>query len=234
MGRSIAPTTELEADLCRSGAVVGLDEVGRGAWAGPLTVGAVVLDSDDLGSLQAVHDPRSALFARVRDSKVLSERLRESLHDELIDQCRWAIGEASHEECDQLGMADAQRLATARALSALRDQGVEPLAAIADGRWDFVGSLVPKVVMRVKADRDCVSVAMASIVAKVRRDRLMRELADHFPAWHFHTNKGYPCPRHRAAVLGYGPSAIHRRSWVFMDKQPWTGVVRSSAGLRLF
>jgi ribonuclease HII len=81
--------------------------------------------------------------------------------------------------------------------------------------------------MRVKADRSCLAVAAASILAKVTRDRIMREQAESYPQWSFDTNKGYPCPLHKAALQGYGPSAIHRRTWVFMDHYvPWPGVPR--------
>jgi ribonuclease HII len=230
----MVPNLELESDLCRSGPVVGLDEVGKGSWAGPLCVGAVVIEEHELAGLLGGDDQRSATFARIRDSKVLSEAVREELHDVLIDHCRWAVGAASHLECDELGMADAQRLATARALGSLRADGLEVSSAIVDGNWDFVGSQVSHVVMRVKADRECLSVAAASVIAKVQRDRLMRELAEHYPFWSLHSNKGYPCARHRAGLAGYGPSAIHRRSWVFMDKQPWSGVKRVSAHPSLF
>ena len=76
--------------------------------------------------------------------------------------------------------------------------------------------------LEVKADADCVSVAAASVLAKVSRDRMMRTLAGDYPQWHFDTNKGYPCPKHRAALQGYGPSAIHRTSWAFMPNYvPW-------------
>ena len=84
--------------------------------------------------------------------------------------------------------------------------------------------------MRVRADRHCLSVAAASILAKVVRDREMRALSDHYPNWSFDSNKGYPCPDHKAALQGYGPSAIHRRTWIFMDHYvPWPGVTRISA-----
>ena len=76
--------------------------------------------------------------------------------------------------------------------------------------------------LEVKADANCVSVAAASVLAKVSRDRMMRSLAGDYPQWHFDTNKGYPCPKHRIALQGYGPSAIHRTSWAFMPNYvPW-------------
>lgn len=209
-----APTRRIEQELWSAGfdTVVGIDEVGRGAWAGPLMVGAAVL-------------PRDRRVLGVRDSKLLAEPERERLFDRIADWCTaWSVGSASQEECDELGMADAQRLACRRALAGL---GVEPDVAVSDGKWDFVSPLVRRVEMRVKADRDCLSVAAASILAKVVRDREMRRLAETYPNWSFDSNKGYPCPVHRAALQGFGPSAIHRRTWVFMDHfVPWTGCTR--------
>jgi ribonuclease HII len=195
--------------------VVGIDEVGRGAWAGPLVIGAAVV-------------PKDRRMQGIRDSKLLPERERERLFDRIAGWCEaWAVGSASQEECDELGMAEAQRVATRRALDALAAQGVVPAAAVSDGKWDFISPAVPRVEMRVKADRICLSVAAASVLAKVVRDREMRELAEHYPHWSFDTNKGYPCPAHKAALQGYGPSAVHRRSWVFMDHYvPWPGVPR--------
>ena len=78
----------------------------------------------------------------------------------------------------------------------------------------------------VRGDSQCLSIAAASILAKVTRDRIMQAEHEHHPWWWFDSNKGYPCPRHKASLRGVGPSAIHRRSWVFMDGLPWTGVPR--------
>lgn len=212
VGRSKAPTRLLERELWDAGhdVIVGIDEVGRGSWAGPLMVGVAVL-------------PRSRRVNGVRDSKMLTENGREELFDRVASWCdAWAVGAASHLECDELGMADAQRLATQRALDAL---GVRADAAIVDGKWNFVSPHVARVEMRIKADVSCLSVAAASILAKVTRDRIMRNESASYPHWHFDTNKGYPCPLHRTALLGHGPSSIHRRSWVFMDNfVPWSGM----------
>ena len=212
------PTRGLERELWDAGhaLVVGIDEVGRGAWAGPLMVGAAVL-------------PRDRRVNGVRDSKLLTERERERIFDRVATWCEaWAVGSASQEECDELGMSAAQQLATSRAVASLTEQlGRCPDAAVVDGKWDFVSPLVPCVETRVKADMHCLSVVAASILAKVTRDRLMRELAEHYPNWAFDTNKGYPCPLHKTALQGYGPSAAHRRTWVFMDHYvPWSGVRR--------
>jgi ribonuclease HII len=132
---------------------------------------------------------------------------------------------ASHAECDALGMNDAQRLAARRACEAL-GLPLTSAAAVIDGTWDFVSPHVGRVVTEVKADASCMSVAVASVLAKVSRDRMMREWALDFPMWSFESNKGYPCAKHRAALQGYGPSALHRTSWAFMDNfVPWLGSV---------
>jgi ribonuclease HII len=210
-----APTREIEKTLWARGhdVVVGIDEVGRGAWAGPLMVGAAVL-------------PRDTRVNGVRDSKLLTEREREFLFDRIADWCvAWSVGGASQEECDRLGMSAAQKLAARRAIDGL---GIVPDVAVTDGTWDFVSPSVAHVELQVKADLRCLSVASASILAKVTRDRIMRADAEHYPHWSFDTNKGYPCPVHKAALQGYGPSAIHRRSWVFMDNyNPWTAIRRT-------
>ena len=214
LSKRIAPTRSIERELWDRGhdVVVGIDEVGRGAWAGPLSVGAAVL-------------PRERRLNGIRDSKMLTERDRERLYDRVAGWCEtWGVGHASQAECDELGMADAQRLATRRALEQL---SVTPNAAIVDGSWDFVTPHVAHVERVIKADARCLVVSAASILAKVTRDRIMREHAEHFPPWSFDTNKGYPCATHLAALQAWGPSTIHRRSWVFMDHYvPWPSIHR--------
>ncbi len=186
--------------------VVGVDEVGRGAWAGPISVGAAVL-------------PQDRRVYKVRDSKMLTEAERERLFDRVSDWClAWGVGHASQIECDELGMSAAQRLAARRALDQV---GMTPECILIDGRWDFVGTGMSRRI--VKGDALCLSIAAASILAKVSRDRLMRDEAPNYPPYDFEYNKGYPCPRHKAALKAWGPSAIHRRTWVFMDHIPWGG-----------
>lgn len=209
--RGRSPSLERERDLWDAGydVVVGMDEVGRGAWAGPLTLAAVVL-------------PRQRRVYRVRDSKQLTEREREALFDRIAGWCAgWSVGHASPGECDELGMSEAQRLAARRALECLDRQ---PDRVLVDGKWDFVGG--DNVDRVVGGDASCLSIAAASILAKVTRDRLMRQASEQHPWWWFDQNKGYPCPRHKAALRGVGPSSIHRRSWVYMDALPWTGLPR--------
>lgn len=215
--RSRPPSLRYERAAWDEGAavVVGVDEVGRGAWAGPLTVGAAVL-------------PRDRRVNGVRDSKLLTERRREQLAGRLAEWCEtWAVGHASAEECDELGMSAAQRLAARRALEGL---GVRADVVLVDGSWDFVGGGVTRTI--VKGDQSCLSIATASILAKVTRDRIMRAEAPSFPAFAFDDNKGYPCPRHQTALQGYGPTSIHRRSWVFMERLAWRGAQRHPGGVR--
>jgi len=204
--------------------VVGLDEVGRGAWAGPVSVGAVAI------SPTTPDQP-----AGVRDSKRVAKTKRAGLVGAIE---AWAlgtaVGHASHHECDLLGMRAAIALASSRALEAL---GVRADIAIVDGPLDLLeadslllGNLVaehswraapPSVVPVVKGDLHCASVAAASIVAKVERDTMMAELAESFPAYEFDHNVGYPSPVHQMALRGYGLTSIHRRSWSYVDGLPW-------------
>ncbi len=207
--RRRSPGLEVERALWERGTqvVVGVDEVGRGSWAGPLTVGAAVV-------------PRDRRVYKVRDSKLLNEEEREALFDRVAGWCQlWSVGHATAEECDRLGMSEAQRLAARRALEGL---GMDPEEVLVDGNWDFVGGAH----RIVRGDQTSLSIASASILAKVTRDRMMREVASQYPAYNFEANKGYPCPIHKAALQALGPSAIHRRSWVFMDHLMWNGVER--------
>lgn len=209
--RARPPSMDLERRLWAEGhdVVVGIDEVGRGAWAGPLTLGAAVI-------------PRDRRVNKIRDSKLLMEREREAIFDRVAGWClAWSVGHVSPEECDELGMSEAQRLAADRALEGL---GVAADRVLLDGNWDFVSRGNSELL--VKGDARCLSIAAASILAKVTRDRIMREEAEHHQHWSFELNKGYPCPRHKTALRGLGPSAIHRRSWVFMDHLPWSGLPR--------
>lgn len=207
--RRKSPGLEIERALWDRGStvVVGIDEVGRGAWAGPLTLVAAVV-------------PKDRRIYKIRDSKMLTEPEREALFDRIADWCEdWAVGHATPEECDDLGMSDAQRLAARRALERL---GTTPDNILVDGNWDFIGGAQ----RIVGGDRTSLSIAAASILAKVTRDRMMRARADEFPAYNFEANKGYPCPVHKAALQALGPSSIHRRSWLFMDHLMWNGLER--------
>ena len=211
-GPSLAVERELWADGHE--VVVGIDEVGRGACAGPLTLGAAVI-------------PQDRRVYKIRDSKALTEPEREALFDRIAAWCvAWAVGHATVEECERLGMSEAQRLAARRAIDGL---GLgEPTRVLVDGNWDFVGR--GTTVRLVKGDARCLSISAASILAKVTRDRMMREESENHPGYDFDLNKGYPCPRHKVALAAYGPTAIHRRSWVFMDHLVWSGIPRVTPG----
>ncbi len=219
--------------------VAGVDEVGRGAWAGPLSVGVAVLCESP---------PR--IPRGLRDSKQLTEDSREAMFDRVAAWCAgWAVGHAGPEECDRIGMTAALRLATRRALDQLRPD-IVPDAVVLDGSFDFVSpprapqlfdaeggvepdaavfspgadehsTWAPPVKMVIGGDARCASVAAASVLAKVTRDRIMRATADSYPAFDFERNKGYPSPAHQRALCGYGLSAVHRRSWAFVDYLPW-------------
>ncbi len=204
-----APGLVVERGLRQTGIdiIVGMDEVGRGSWAGPLSVGAAIV-------------PLDRRVYKIRDSKLLTEDERESLFERIANWClAWSVGHASAAECDELGMSEAQRMAARRAIDGL---GIEPDHVLLDGKWDFVGGAT----RIVRGDRSSLSIAAASILAKVTRDRIMRDLAEPHPGSNFEANKGYPCPTHKAALQAWGPTAIHRRSWVFMDHLMWNGLNR--------
>ena len=210
--RKMGPTLRLERKFWEAGdqVVVGIDEVGRGAWAGPVTVAAVV--------------PAPEHVRGVRDSKQLTRPEREKAARAVR---RWArgvgIGHASYVECDELGMTEALRIAALRALAELDDQGFVPDRIVLDGNHDYL-KMPGKVTTVIKGDAKCLAVAAASCVAKVTRDGMMIEEAEHYPPYDFDSNVGYPAPAHKLALAGYGPSAIHRRSWIFMESLCWRGV----------
>lgn len=229
------PDLRVERALLRSGArvVVGMDEVGRGALAGPVTVGAVAVDLATRTCPQGV-----------ADSKLLSAPARERLLPALG---RWGlargVGHAGPEEIDRLGIVAALRLAGRRAVAAL---GVEVDLVLLDGSHDWLtappeldlfaddvaadagpdGAAWSRIAVRtrVKADQRCASVAAASILAKCRRDALMVELAREHEAYGWHENKGYGSPDHLDALRRLGPTALHRRSWRLPTAQPDGGV----------
>ena len=206
------PTLRLERRFWDAGdeVVCGIDEVGRGSWAGPVTVAAVV--------------PAPEHLKGVRDSKQLDRATRERVAGDVRS---WAIaigvGHASAEECDELGMTAAQRAAGRRALAQLHAQGFQPGRILLDGNHDYL-RLGDRVTCKIRADTTSLAVAAASCVAKVTRDRLMLGEAEHFPAYGFESNVGYPAPVHQAALRAYGPCSIHRRSWAFMEALHWPGL----------
>jgi ribonuclease HII len=216
------PTLRFERKCWDAGddIIVGIDEVGRGSWAGPVTVAAVV--------------PQPEHLSGIRDSKLLSRPERERAAQRVRGWARAiGVGHASHEECDQLGMTEALRRAASRALDEVAAQGFVPDRIVLDGKHDYLADK-RRVRTIVKGDQKVLSVAAASVVAKVIRDELMAEEAEHYPAYGFESNRGYPAPVHKCALAAYGPSAIHRRSWIFMDYCLWGGLPRYERQPRLF
>jgi ribonuclease HII len=236
--RAGVPTLREERRLLRSGHVLvaGMDEVGRGALAGPVTVGVVVID------LAVGTAP-----AGVRDSKLLVPAAREALVPRLRRWARaWAVGHAEPEEIDAHGIIAALRLAGRRALAQLP---ALPACVLLDGNHDWLTlrpaapppadedglfpvdqagpigvplrvpaphvslDAEPVVHTMIKADLRCAAVAAASVLAKVERDRIMVERARDFPGYGWEENKGYSAPEHGEALRRVGPCAQHRRSW---------------------
>lgn len=223
---SVAPTLRVERSLLRSGATLlaCVDEVGRGALAGPVSVGVVVID------LRTGSAPRG-----LRDSKLLTPRARRELLPRLR---RWpiasAVGHADPSEIDVVGIICALRVAAARAFAALpvaADVALldgnhdwlripdepdalfpDPRRTVGDGLADL--SVLPPVVhTRVRGDLTCAGVAAASVLAKCERDALMVDLARAHPAYGWALNKGYSAPDHIDALRELGPTMLHRRSW---------------------
>lgn len=214
-GRSSRPNLRVERELQRSGydVLVGMDEVGRGAIAGPVTVGVVAIDQTC----------RSAPPG-VKDSKLLAPAVRERLVPRIQHWCLgYGVGHAWPAEIDQLGIMAALRLAGQRALAQVE---VDPDLVLLDGNHDWlteptqvglfgldVAGPPPPVRTMVKADLRCSSVAAASVLAKVTRDALLVELATEHTAYRWEQNKGYAAPEHQAALRQFGPTEHHRRSW---------------------
>ena len=179
-----------------------IDEVGRGALAGPVAVGVIVVRGDIPPAPSGV-----------RDSKECDPGTREELAPRVRGWAhRSAVGMASASEIDAVGIIGALALAAARALNAT---GVRPDIVLLDGKHDWMSRVAPssQVVTRVKADTTCAAVAAASNIAKVTRDAHMVALAARYPEYSWDSNKGYAAPDHVAALQRLGPSPWHRVSW---------------------
>jgi len=194
-----APTWRAEKAFWRDGhaRVAGVDEVGRGPLAGPVVAGAVVLPQS-----------RARWVGQLRDSKMLTAAAREELASEIRARADWGIGVVSPHVIDQIGIVWATRLAMRRAVLSLT---APPDALIVDGREVVHCGIAQRAV--IDGDMLCISVAAASIVAKVARDALMRGYEATFPGYGFEENKGYATPEHRSALRTLGPSTLHRLSW---------------------
>ncbi len=209
------PRLTLERRLLKDHAlVIACDEVGRGALAGPVAVGAAVIDAPRA---------RKRIPQGLRDSKLVPEARRA---DVAVRAASWvsasAVGWASSAEIDEMGIMRALGLATIRALADLRAHGVvaEDAIVILDGNYDYItaaGAEGLRVRPVIKADRDCASAAAASVIAKVARDELMTRLHDEVPVYGWARNKGYASVAHRDAIRSHGLSTHHRASWAIAD-----------------
>lgn len=203
------------------GVVAGMDEVGRGALAGPVTVGAVLVAA-------ATADPPSGL----RDSKLLRPAARAGLVPDLRAWAlAWGVGHAWPREVDDLGIVGALGLAGQRALAQAGAMvpGAAVDAVLLDGAHDYLTAALPgealsgglpSVVTRVRGDVTCASVSAASVLAKVCRDALMVDLARQHPGYGWESNKGYGAPVHLAALAERGPCEEHRLSWSLPARPP--------------
>ena len=200
--------------------VIGCDEVGRGALAGPVMVGAAAMWSRDLAAAQVP--------AGVADSKLLTEHRREGIVDELRSWCAaYAVGQASNAEIDEWGISHALGIAALRALNGMLSGKPVKVGAILDGPNDYITKTmntfdapalpIPvQVSCKVKGDRHCATVSCAAVIAKVTRDHLMVDIAQGNPRYApygWAHNKGYGSAAHRDAIARLGVTPLHRVTW---------------------
>ncbi len=192
------PDFEVERALAARGfpIVAGVDEVGRGPLAGPVTAAAVRLDPDKI--------PEG-----LNDSKKLSRKMRIELNEEIHLCADVAVGHASVQEIDTMNILRAAHLAMERAVAGLQRM---PDHLLIDGNMIPRGIGIPSSAL-VKGDTRSMSIAAASIVAKVARDKIMVDLAQQFPGYGWETNMGYPSPAHKAALIRNGVTPYHRQSF---------------------
>jgi len=207
------PNLSQERELWELGykSVAGIDEAGRGAWAGPVVAGAVILprtraEASGSGSLS---------IKGLRDSKLLSPEQRDGLYEEVVAKADWGVGLAENDEIDSLNILRATRLAMKRALAGLSRQ---PDFAILDAVR--IGDLDCRQRAVIKGDQKVMSVAAASIIAKVTRDRLLTKLNEQYPDYGFDLHKGYGTKLHQEMLAKHGPSSIHRLSYKPLRQGP--------------
>lgn len=196
------PSLDLERELLLThDVVIGIDEVGRGALAGPVASGAFFLTAELVEGM-----PKN-----LRDSKLVPEPKRATLAQEVTSWGEVRVGMTSAESVDQRGIMSALKAAVTQTLNEVRYSN--PVILL-DGSHNFLADIGIEVVLKTKADRDCGSVAAAAISAKVARDSLMVELAKIYPGYGLEENKGYASQKHIEAIQTLGPSPEHRKSWL--------------------
>ena len=218
MSTKTYPTLQTESKLFERGNrfVIGIDEVGRGAIAGPVAVGLSLIDK--------LNPALSAWPEKLQDSKLMTPKSRAEITEPLetwVDG--FAIGYSSNEEIDKSGISEALRSAASRALTELLDSASmrsklasEGAVILLDGSQNWLGKQAAglEVDLQVKADTTCVSVAAAAVLAKVKRDALMEAFDSTYPEYGFAGHKGYASAAHIQALRTHGPSAIHRLTWL--------------------
>lgn len=210
------PHLALERELLASyPLIIACDEVGRGALAGPVAVGAVVVDA----ACCAAGIPEG-----LRDSKLVPAASRGRVADRARAWVRnGAVGWADAAEVDERGIIGALGAAALRAIAAVRlADSAGPAIVLLDGNHDYLTPAGLDLPVRtvIKGDRDCASLAAASVLAKVARDAHMAELARDAPAYGWEANKGYASAAHRDALHAHGVSAYHRQSWALLPADP--------------
>jgi ribonuclease HII len=189
------PVPDFSLESSYTGIVAGIDEAGRGPWAGPVVAAAVILDSRNIPT-------------GLNDSKKLTAAKREMLYAQLLEQAKTGVGIATVEEIDALNILQASLLAMRRACEMLPEK---PDIALVDG--NRAPDLPCTVQTVVGGDAKSLSIAAASIIAKVTRDRLMAELAQEFPHYGWEKNAGYGTAAHQKGLAGHGITIHHRRSF---------------------
>ncbi len=183
------------------GEVIGIDEAGRGPLAGPVVAAAVKIK-------KIVPE-----FEMINDSKKLTEKRREALYDVIMENCYVGVGVVGAETIDEINILNSTFLAMRRAIEEVRDKGAEWKLALVDGNHkirEYEGEQLPV----IKGDGRSLSIAAASIIAKVTRDRMMVEQGREFPVYLFEKHKGYGTKAHREAILENGPCKYHRMSFL--------------------
>lgn len=199
------PNFSLEKKLIQQGYcnIVGIDEAGRGAWAGPLVAVATKITN-----LEIQISKLKIQNLEIRDSKLLSEIQREKIFAVLSKNVIWSVGVVGHKEIDERGITWANITVVKRALKKLE---VEPDYLLIDQINGFKHRLPHQLI--IDGDRKIMSIAIASILAKVSRDRMMREYHQKYPHYHFHRHKGYGTALHQKCLEEFGVCKIHRKSY---------------------
>lgn len=178
--------------------IAGIDEAGRGPLAGPVVVGVAIM-------------PKDSMIEGVNDSKKVSEKKREKLYDEIAEEAiAWNVGIADQNEIDEINILNATKLALTRAIDGLK---LKPDLILVDALTNIDTKGIPYKSI-IKGDAKEYSIACASILAKVTRDRIMREYDQIYPQYGFEAHKGYGTAKHIAAIKEYGPCILHRKSFI--------------------